>query len=309
MRVLVSGGTGFLGRALVRRIIKAGHKARVLTRDAQAAEGRLPAEAEARTWHAPAPVPASTLQGVDAVFHCMGENVGAFPWTAARKAAFRESRVDATRALVDSLAALPPEARPRTLVMSSASGYYGAGGEAWQRQEDPPGPGYLAALVRDWEAEALKAEAIGVRTVCLRLAVVLGDGGALDKLLLPFRLGLGAVIGSGRQPFGWVHRADAAEAFLFALDNPDARGPINVCAPDAVTNRGFSKALARSLKRPLLFKVPAFALSAALGEMARETVLIGQKPSSDKLNSLGYRFRYPSLEGALGEILGKDKKK
>lgn len=313
MKVLVTGGTGFLGRALVRRLIKSGHQARVLTRDAQAAEGRLPAEAEARSWHSPAPVPVPTLQGVDAIFHCMGENVGNFPWTASRKQEFRESRIDATRALVGSLASLPPEARPKALIAATASGYYGPGsgpaGEAWQRENDPPGSGFLATLVKDWEAEAWKAEALGVRAVCLRLGVVLGDGGALAKMLLPFRLGLGAVLGSGRQPFPWVHRGDAAEAFLFALENSAARGPLNVCAPEAVSNQEFSKALARALHRPLLFRVPGFVLSAALGEMARETLLIGPRPSPENLVALGYLFRYPTLAGALEEILGRGKKK
>ena len=164
MRVLITGGTGFLGRPLVRRLLKAGHSVRVLSRDAAAAEKLLPREAETYAWQAPHPVPTQALAGVDAVAHCLGENVGQWPWNAGRKRAFRTSRVDATRCLIASLAALPPDKRPRTLVSASAVGYYGDSGDAWRHETDPAGAGFLAGLVKDWEAEIFRAEALGVRS-------------------------------------------------------------------------------------------------------------------------------------------------
>lgn len=307
MRVLVTGGTGFLGRPLVRRLLKAGHQVRVLSRDAGAAEKLMPREAMAFTWHAPDPVPPSALQGVDAVAHLMGENIGVWPWTARRKEAIRESRVDTTRCLVESLAAVEP--RPRALVSASALGFYGDCGDALKREGDAPGAGFLAEVVQAWEAEIFKAEALGVRTVALRLGVVIGDGGALEKLLLPFRLGLGAVVGSGRQWMSWVHRTDVAEAFIFAMQSGAVRGPVNVCAPTPLTHREFSQGLARVLRRPLLLRVPGFAVGAVLGEMGRETLLASQRASSEKLQGYGYPFRYPGLEEALKEAMDHAKRK
>lgn len=309
MRVLITGGTGFLGRPLVRRLIKAGHQVRVLSRNAVTAEGMLPKEADAYAWHPPDPLPANALQGVDAVALCAGENVGHWPWTEDLKRTFRTSRIDATRAVIQSLASLPASERPKVLVSSSAVGYYGDSGEAWRREGDAPGTGFLANLVKDWESEVFKAEALGLRVAALRMGVVLGDGGALEKMLTPFRLGAGAVVGSGRQYLSWVHRTDAAEAIIFALVNESARGPVNVAAPQPPTNREFSKALARAVHRPLLLRAPAFALSAVLGEMGRETLLSGQRVSSDHLVSLGYSFRYPDLEEALKDILEHRRKR
>ncbi|HLP41921.1 MAG TPA: NAD-dependent epimerase/dehydratase family protein, partial [Fibrobacteria bacterium] len=206
MRILITGGTGFLGRPLVRRLIAAGDEVRVLSRNAKAAERMLPKEAEPHTWDASGPVPPEALAGVDAVAHCMGENVGQWPWTRERKRAFRESRVNATRFLVESLAAASP--RPKVLIAASAVGYYGDG-PAVRHEGDPPGTGFLAGLVRDWETETFRARDLGMRVAALRFGVILGDGGALRKMLPAFRLGLGAVVGSGRQPMSWVHRADA----------------------------------------------------------------------------------------------------
>lgn len=301
MRVLVTGGTGFLGRPLVRRLLKAGHQVRVLSRDAAAAEKVVPREAMAFTWNWPDPVPPRALQGVDAVAHLLGENIGRWPWNARRKALIRESRVDTTRCLVESMAAAEP--RPRVLVSASAVGYYGDCGDAVKREGDGPGAGFLAGVVKDWEAEIFRAEALGVRAVALRLGMVVGDGGALDKMLTPFQLGLGAVVGSGRQWLSWVHRTDVAEAFIFAMQSEAMRGPVNVCAPEPLTNLEFSRGLARALRRPLLFKAPAFAVGAVLGEMGRETLLASQRVSSEKLQGYGYPFRYPGLPEALQEVM------
>jgi uncharacterized protein (TIGR01777 family) len=206
------------------------------------------------------------------------------------------------------LAALPADSRPKVLVSASAVGYYGEGGDAWLSETSPPGNGFLAHLVRDWEAETFPAEALGIRTVALRLGVVLGDGGALAKMLPFFKLGLGAVLGGGRQWLSWVHRTDAAEIFIQALHDEAWRGAVNAVAPQPVTNRDFSRALVRALRRPLLLSAPAFALEAVLGEMARETLLKSQRASADRLVAHQYPFRFPSLEEALRDILDHARK-
>lgn len=307
MRILVTGGTGFIGRPLVSRLLEAGHEARVLSRDPAAAEKRLPPAARAFAWRAPEPLPPEALAGVDAVLHCAGENVGRWPWTRERKRDIRESRVEATRRLVQSLAEAPR--RPKALIAASAVGYYGDSGDNWLREGDGPGKGFLAQVVKDWEAELFKAEALGIRTVALRLGVVLGRGGALDRMLPPFKAGLGAVVGSGMQYLSWVHIADAVEAFVFALGKETARGPLNLGAPEPATHRDFSRSLARALRRPLLLRAPGWAVQLALGEMGRETLLKGQRVSSEKLASLGYAFRFPALDLALGDILGPSPKR
>jgi uncharacterized protein (TIGR01777 family) len=305
MRVLVTGATGFLGRELVGRLAGAGHSVSALARNPAAALRSLPSLASAHAWHASAAVPTEAFAGVHALVHLAGENVGRWPWTEARKRGIRDSRIQGARALVDSLAAEEPASRPKVLVTASGVGFYGDGGDAWKREGDAPGSGFLANLVKDWEEEVFKAEALGIRTVALRMGVVLGWSGALPKMLPAFRLGLGAVVGDGRQYFSWIHHHDAVGAFIHALENEAFRGPVNVAAPEPPTNRGFSQALARALGRPLFLRAPAFAISLGLGEMGRETLLTGQRASAEKLASLGYHYRYPRLEEALRDILAE----
>jgi uncharacterized protein (TIGR01777 family) len=308
MRVLVTGGTGFIGRALLKALTASGHAARILTRNPQVTT--LPPGAAAMRWDPPGggaagsgeAVPEAALEGVDALVHLAGANVGDRPWTAARKRAIRDSRVLGTRALVSAAANSRPG--PKILVAASAVGWYGNGGDRWLREGDGRGEGFLAETVEAWEREIFRAEAAGLRTVALRNGVVLGRGGALAKLRRPFALGLGAILGSGKQYLSWIHLEDAVGAIMRALENAEMRGVYNCCAPEPATNREFSAALARALRRPLLLRVPEWAVKLGFGEMGRETLLVSQRASADKIEAAGYRFRYPRLEAALAEILG-----
>jgi uncharacterized protein (TIGR01777 family) len=222
-------------------------------------------------------------------------------WTDAGKARIRDSRVDGTRRVVDALRTADP--RPRVLVSQSAEGYYPRG-DAPVREDSPPGSGFLSETVQAWEAEARKAEELSVRVVTTRTGVVLArDGGALPKMLTPFKLGIGGPVAGGSQPFPWVHVADAAGALVFMLDNDAATGAVNVVSPDKQTNKTFTKALGRAIRRPTVFPVPTFAISLLYGEMG-STVTEGSNPDPSKLEALGFQFTHPRLDGALRDEVG-----
>lgn len=300
MNILLTGATGFIGRSLAARLAADGHRLRALTRNIQATRGRLPAGCEAFAWPEGGPVPPAALEGVDGVAHLAGENIGAWPWTTARKRRAFASRVEGTRALVDAIGRM--RARPRVFVSASAVGFYGDGGDRLLGEDAPAGNGFLADVCKAWEAEASKADALGVRTVQVRIGLVLGRGGALEKMAPAFRLGGGTVFGSGRQWWSWINVEDVAGIFAHALAVDSLSGPVNGTAPDPVPQRDFARALARAVHRPLLWKVPAFALRLGLGEMAG-TLLEGQRAAGAKLAASGYRFRYPGLGEALAAAL------
>jgi uncharacterized protein (TIGR01777 family) len=296
MKIAVTGATGFIGRSLCAELVRRGHQVVALTGDPERARTVLPA-AEAVHWSKGEPRP---LPSVDAVVNLAGEPV-AGRWTPEKKRRLRESRVDGTRRLVAAIRAMDP--RPSVLVSVSAVGYYGDRGEETLTEASAPGDSFLAHLCRDWEAEAAQAEEIGVRVARLRLGVVLDrDGGALQQMLTPFRLGVGGPLGSGRQWFPWIHRADVVGLFLFALETPTAVGPVNAVAPEAVRNRDFTHTLGRILHRPTLLPAPPFALRLLLGEFAGE-LLGSQHVVPDQARALGYPFRFPQLEPALRDIL------
>ena len=300
MKILLTGATGFLGRALAARLAADGHSLRALTRNIQATQGRLPAGCAAFAWPEGGPVPPAALDGVEGVAHLAGENIGAWPWTASRKRRALASRVDGTRALVDAMGRM--QARPRVFVSASAIGFYGDCGDRLMAEDAPAGSGFLAGVCKAWEAEAAKADALGVRTVSVRIGLVLGRGGALEKLAPAFRLGGGTVFGSGRQWWSWINVEDVAGIFAHALATDSLSGPVNGAAPNPVPQRDFARALARAVHRPLLWRVPAFALRLGLGEMAG-TLLEGQRADGAKLAGSGYRFRYPALDDALRAAL------
>ena len=304
MRVAVTGATGTIGSAVVRALQERGDSVVALTRDPDRASERLGAAIEARLWANPKskPAPADALAGCDGVVNLLGEPVDQ-RWSEAAKREIRDSRVLGTRNLVEGLRAADP--RPRMLVSQSASGFYGPRGDQPVDETAPAASGdFLAEVVVAWEHEARRAEELGTRVATTRTGVVLAQGGgALAKMLPPFRMGVGGPVAGGAQYVPWVHVDDVAGAMLFALDTPAASGPINVAAPEPVTNRELSRALGRVLRRPAFMPVPGFALRVLYGEMAT-IVTTGVRMMPKRLRELGYGWRQPDLEGALRAATG-----
>lgn len=298
--VLVSGASGLVGRRLVPRLADRFACVRTLSR----ASGSARAGIESASWDGIDPGE-TALVGVDAVVHLAGEPIfGGLP-TKARLARIRKSRVTSTRRIVERIAALAEGARPRTLVCASAVGIYGDRGEEELDERAAPGAGFLAEVCRDWETEAARAEALGVRVVSLRIGVVLArEGGALALMRIPFSLGLGGRLGDGRQFFPWIHIDDLVAAILWALDRQDLRGAVNAVAPAAVRNLELTETLARVLGRPALLPAPAFALRAALGPLAGE-LLGSRRVVPARLVAAGFAFRHATLESALVEACGR----
>jgi len=244
------------------------------------------------------------MKNCQAVVHLAGENVAGGRWSEAFKRRILESRTKGTRLLAETLAGL--ELKPSVLVSASATGYYGHRGDEEVDELAPSGNGFLAEVCREWEAAAQPAHDADVRLVKLRIGPVLSpDGGALAKMLPPFKLGLGGVIGSGRQYFSWITLDDLVSAIVFALENESLVGPVNAVAPGAVTNREFTKTLGRVLGRPTIFPLPAFAARLAFGEMADEMLIGGVRVAPHELTAARFEFAYPELEPALRHLLGK----
>ncbi|RIK73902.1 MAG: TIGR01777 family protein [Planctomycetota bacterium] len=301
MNALVTGGTGFIGRKLLARL----ERPAVLSRDAVRAEKELAAySARAFAWSPLAsPPPMEAFAGVDTVFNLAGEPVGDRRWNAAKKQAIRESRVLGTRNLVDAVAKL--DARPRVLVSASAVGYYGDRGDELLDESSSPADDFLAQVCVEWEREAARAEALGVRVVQVRTGVVLGkEGGALPKMLFPFKLGLGGRLGSGKQWMPWIHINDVVGIMLHAATNDQVRGPINAVAPSSATNAEFTKALGKALGRPTIFPMPAAIFELLVGEFA-QIVLSSQKIAPRVARDTGYRFQHPEIHEALRDIVAR----
>jgi uncharacterized protein (TIGR01777 family) len=298
MRVALTGATGVIGSALVEALRERGDEPVALSRNAERAKEKL--GVDAYEWKTPKaePAPLDALRGSDAVVNLLGETI-AQRWSEDAKREIRDSRVLTTRNLVAALRELPEGERPRVLVSQSASGWYGARGEERLDEAEPAGADFLAQVTVDWEAEADKAEELGVRVVLARTGVVLSEsGGALEKMLPFFKLGVGGPVAGGRQFVPWVHLEDVVGALLFALDNDAVRGPVNLTAPEPVTNKELSRTLGRVLHRPAFAPVPALAVKTLYGEMA-SIVTTGARAVPARLQELGYEFRRPGLEEAL----------
>lgn len=291
MRIVVTGGTGFLGSALVARL-RQEHEVVVLTRHPHTTiDIPWSSDRVGGAWM-------QAVQRADAVINLAGEPISGGRWTAAKKAAVRGSRVDATRAIVD---AILDASNPPMLLNGSAIGVYGPHGDEPVTEATPPGDDFMASVCRDWESEARRATP-ATRVVLLRTGLVLErDGGALPQTALPFRFFVGGRLGSGRQYWSWIHRHDWIEMVRWVLQG-DVSGPINVTAPHPVTNAEFARILGRTLHRPAIVPAPAFALRLVLGEMADGMILSGQRIIPERAQALGFVFRYPRLDAALAAI-------
>jgi uncharacterized protein (TIGR01777 family) len=301
LRVALTGATGLIGRRLVAELIAAGAQVTVLSRDRDRARRSLPG-VEAFAWEARSQAaPVEALDGRDAVVNLAGEPV-AQRWDRRAKAAVRDSRVLGTRNLLEGMRRL--QRPPRALVSASGTGYYGARGEEPIDEEAPPGGDFLARVCVEWEAEAERAAALGARVAVVRTGIVLdASGGALAAMLPVFRLGLGGPIAGGRQYVPWIHAEDVVGMYLAALEREEWSGPLNASAPSPATNREFSRALGRALRRPASIRVPAAVLRARYGEMA-QIVTTGVRAVPARALVLGYEFRHPDLDGALRAALG-----
>ncbi|MGA8368298.1 MAG: TIGR01777 family oxidoreductase [Candidatus Acidiferrales bacterium] len=297
MKILISGASGMVGAALTKAFRAEGLTVAHLVRPGGAAlDGGI------RWDPATGTVDSSAMEGADAVINLNGASIAGGRWTPERKAILRSSRVDATRALVDALARL--RRKPRVLVSSSAVGYYGDRGDEILTESSGAGAGFLAELARDWETEAMRAESSGIRTVLVRFGVILSaEGGALPRMLTPFKLGAGGRLGSGKQWMPWIALEDAIGTIRFVIANADVSGPVNVAAPNPVENAAFTRTLAHALHRPAIFPAPAFALRVVLGEMADELLLASQRARPERLLVAGYAFRFETLDTALEAIL------
>jgi len=300
--VTVTGASGLIGRRLVRELQHSGWEVTILSREPLRAQNSL-GEVETYRWDpVEEPAPAQALAGRDAVAHLAGEPVSQ-RWSGEAKRAIRDSRVIGTENLVAGLGAADP--RPRALVSSSASGYYGARGAEPIDEEASPGRDFLAEVCVAWEGQAERATALGMRVVRVRTGVVLDrTGGALAKMLLPFQLGIGGPVAGGRQYMPWIHAQDVVGIFMAALAGEAWEGPVNATAPVPVTNREFSHALGRALHRPAIMPVPGFALGALYGEMA-QIVTTGVRAVPAKPLMLGYAHEHPDLDEALKSALAR----
>ena len=298
MKVAVGGASGLIGGALVPGLEAAGHEVLRLVRREPRAKGEVRWDPDRRT------IDAAALEGVDAVVNLSGENIAERRWSEARKALLRASRLVPTRLLASTLADLAR--KPKVLVSASAMGAYGDRGDAWVSEKDAPGDDFLGRLSVEWEQAAAPAGAAGIRVVHPRIGIVLSpEGGALGKMLLPFKAGLGGVLGKGTQYMSWIAIDDVVSAFLHLVERDDLAGPVNVVAPEPVTNAVFTKTLGRVLGRPTVAPAPAFALRLAFGEMADAALLSSTRVKPERLLASGYRFRFPELEGALRHVLGR----
>jgi uncharacterized protein (TIGR01777 family) len=301
MKVIITGATGLIGAALVRALMAEGHSITRLVRGESRATGA--SDVSEVRWNPDAgTIEAERLEGHDAAVHLAGEPIAEGRWTDEKKRRIRESRVQGTRLISETLAGLT--SKPEVLVSASAIGFYGDRGDEVLTEESASGDDFLSEVCREWEKATLAASQAGIRVVHLRTGIVLSrEGGALAKMLTPFKLGVGGRIGSGRQYMSWIDIEDEVGVIRHALMDKSLRGPVNTVAPHPVTNNEFTKTLGRVLGRPTVFPMPAFAARLAFGEMADALLLAGQRVEPARLKASGYTFAYPELESSLHHVL------
>jgi uncharacterized protein len=301
MKILVSGSSGLIGGALCKSLLADGHTVGRLIRAGSKLQSGLPGETV--RWEPPSgPLDLAAMEGADAIVHLAGASIAQGRWNAGRKQLLRESRVDATRNLIAGLAQL--KQKPRVIVSASAIGYYGNRGDEILTESSAPGTDFLAQLCRDWEAAVAAADSLDIRTVMLRIGIVLdAHGGALPRIIMPFRFGAGGRLGSGKQWMSWITLEDLVNVIRYAIEHDSVRGPVNAVAPTPLTNAEFTRIVAAVLHRPALFPAPRFALRLALGEMADALLFSSQRVSPQKLLTLKYPYHHTVLREALENIL------
>ena len=298
MKILISGSHGLVGTALIERLQAAGHEISRLVRHYPSDESEIEWSPDRYS------IQISRLEGFDTVFNLAGESIAEGRWTDEKKQRIRESRVKGTKLLGDALANLNKP--PQTFICASAIGYYGNRGEELLKETSAPGDDFLAKVCVEWENATALATQKGIRVVNTRFGIILDrDGGALAKMLPPFRLGIGGRIGSGKQWMSWIALDDVIGALEFAVHNPALTGPVNFVAPNPVTNAQFTKVLGRALSRPTIFPIPEFGVRLLFGEMADALLLSSQRVEPERLNASGYTFQYSELEKALPHVLKK----
>jgi hypothetical protein len=302
MRVIVLGGTGLIGKALVNDLLAGSYEVVILSRDPGRYAGKAPAGVRLEKWDGrSAQGWGHLVEGAAAVVNLAGESIAAGRWSEGRKKAILESRVNAGKAVVQAVTAAG--VKPGVVIQSSAVGYYGPRGDEVITEQSTSGKDFLSKVCRQWEESTLAVEAAGVRRAILRTGIVLSlDGGALPLMLLPFRFFAGGKLGNGHQWMPWIHIADEIGAIRFLIENSQAAGVYNLSAPNPVTNAEFSRAVGKAMRRPAAIPAPAFAMRAALGEMSTLT-LDGQRVVPERLKQLGFVFQYPQVESALRALL------
>lgn len=296
MKILVTGSTGLVGSVLLPFLAAKGHECVRLVRSAPGGPGEI------RWDPAAGALDPNSLADFEGVVHLAGENIAQGRWTKEKKARIRRSRVEGTRLLAEAIAKSPNP--PKVLVSASAVGYYGDRGEESLTEESLSGKGFLAEVCQEWEKSAESAAARGVRVVNPRIGVVLSSkGGALSKMVVPFKMGVGGKVGSGNQYMSWIHLDDLIAVITHALVTDSLRGPVNATSPNPVTNLEFTGALGKVLSRPTIFPLPAFAAKLVLGEMAEELLLASQRAIPARLAAQGFQFRFPEIQAALQDVL------
>jgi uncharacterized protein (TIGR01777 family) len=308
-RVIVTGATGFIGKALCFRLEREGYKVAALSRHPEKGQRLFGSQATVARWDgANASEWLEFAEGAHAIVNLAGENIGSGRWTFQRKQAILQSRLDAGKAVVQAVESA--SVKPRVVVQASAVGFYGSRGNDMIDEFSSPGEGFLAGVAKEWEQSTHEVESLGVRRVVIRSGVVLGaEGGALLQLLKPFRLFAGGPLGSGRQWFSWIHIEDEVNAILFLLKSEGLKGVFNLSAPHPLFQKDFARLLGKIMRRPSWFPTPGFGLRMFLGEMAEEMLLVSQRVTPKRLLEAGYQFLYPEAEHALKDILAKNSRK
>jgi uncharacterized protein len=304
MRIIISGGTGLIGRHLAASLVKDGHEAICLSRDPQRHLERMPQGVHLVAWDAQSPQGWGELaDGADAMVNLAGENLSARPWSPAQKRRIRESRMNGGKALVEAVR--QANNKPKVLIQSSGVNYYGLCGDEIITEDHPAGSDFLSQVCVDWENSSAEVEKMGVRRAVIRSGIVLDKKeGALPRFLLQYRLFAGGPLGNGRQWLSWIHPEDEIKAIRFLIDHPEAQGAFNLASPNPKTNRDFGRALGRVLHRPALIPVPAFAIRLVFGEMSI-VVLKGQRAVPQRLMEMGFQFSHPDLQEAVKDVTSK----